>query len=132
MTVEDGVLYQHLHEKTSGWKGIWFKSLPAASQIACWHYCAKNTRCLSINCKKYQKDLQGRCELNFAGLSNDLDDKYLMLAKGFVFSQIRCGEVKKRLDIFHLTKKKISKKEDIEKVAFFIALALALINYLLR
>lgn len=70
------------------------ESVTVDSQITCSHYCVKNTRCLSINYRKFQTDLKGCCELNFAGLSNDLDNKYLIPTKEFVFSQIRCRKVR--------------------------------------
>lgn len=75
-------------------EGHLIESVIVDSQITCSHYCVKNTRCLSINYKKFQTDLKGRCELNFAGLSNDLDNKYLIPTKEFVFSQIRCRKVR--------------------------------------
>ena len=75
-------------------EGHLIESVTVDSQITCSHYCVKNTRCLSINYKKFQTDLKGRCELNFAGLSNDLDNKYLIPTKEFVFSQIRCRKVR--------------------------------------
>ena len=69
-------------------EGHLIESVTVDSQITCSHYCVKNTRCLS------ETDLKGRCELNFAGLSNDLDNKYLIPTKEFVFSQIRCRKVR--------------------------------------
>ena len=67
--------------------------LSTVSQIYCSHICLKNPRCLSINYKQSIVQDGGLCEINNAGLSDDFDENSLVVAKGFIFSQIRCTKV---------------------------------------
>lgn len=78
--------------------------LSTTSQISCSHLCLKNSRCLSINYNLSGVEDGGLCELNDAGLSDDFEEKDLVMAKGFIFSQIRCKKVSFTIHIFHSRK----------------------------
>ena len=64
-----------------------------ATQISFSHFCLKNSRCISIKYNLSGGKDGGLCELNDVGLSDDSDNNNLVMAKGFIFSEIRCKKV---------------------------------------
>ena len=74
-------------------KGHVIQTRFSESQIACSHFCLKNSRCQSINYKPPSGKDRGLCEINDRGLSNELRDQQTNKEKGFVFSQFTRDKV---------------------------------------